>query len=152
MTKILLALLIIISVVDCNSDQENKSVNKKNGNHIKEKNSTKPEEINYQKGFSESKNKMSLYQVNLLGENCLMVVDGEIKSMGFLTSRFVEGKNKEIAEKKAIEMLRSELKNKIQNKAENPPVIIIEDSFPIDKVPEKITGGQLGLIWFPMKK
>lgn len=69
-----------------------------------------------------------IYRVFLNGQNFLINFDGEIKKVGFYTTRFVEADSMEKAEENAIEVLRNDkfLASAVFNKQNDSPAVFVE--------------------------
>ncbi|MCB2183590.1 MAG: hypothetical protein KQH63_16265 [Desulfobulbaceae bacterium] len=71
---------------------------------------------------------MKKYQIQIQGKNFLVSQDGEKKTMGFYTTRWVEAFSPEEAETVAIELIKNdqELRETIINGKDNPPMLYAE--------------------------
>ena len=72
---------------------------------------------------------MKQYRVLLKGENFLLNNEGEIKRMGFYTTRFVDAPNEDEAELTAVELIRKDnwLREAVRNDRPDPPMIFAEE-------------------------
>ena len=72
---------------------------------------------------------MSKYQVGINGENFLVNLDGEVRKLGFYTSRIVDAKNPKEAELVAVDNVRgdSALKGIVLNERDDSPMIYAEE-------------------------
>jgi len=86
------------------------------------------------------------------GVNFLIgVEDGagiEIRKYGFFTTRFVEAWDKDEAEAKVIEMLRIELKTRVQNVKSDSPMMFVEEIEELETFGEFEVPGA-GFAWYP---
>ncbi|HEX8198224.1 MAG TPA: hypothetical protein VF571_18665 [Pyrinomonadaceae bacterium] len=69
-----------------------------------------------------------IYRVFLNGQNFLINFDGEIKKVGFYTTRFVEADSMEKAEESAVEVLRNDdfLASAVLNEQNDSPAVFVE--------------------------
>ena len=92
---------------------------------------------------------MPRYRTEIHGENFLVDVDGSISKRGFITFRVVEAQGPEVAEEKAVQLIRetAELRQLVRNDSADPPtmkvteVVILEDAATAEAVPT-------GFIWY----
>ena len=85
------------------------------------------------------------------GANFLITIDNEATKHGFFTTRVVEADGPEAAETIAMDMLRLELADLVQNDLADSPVMFLEEIEEIDSFidyPEPRTG----FAWFPDEK
>ncbi len=94
---------------------------------------------------------MSYYRVVLLGENYLVRLDGKKKFYGFYTTRFVEAKDPDTAELKAVDLIRADesLTGLVKNKTwQKQPMIYLDEMY---EIAEAGMEDQHGFAWFPME-
>lgn len=83
---------------------------------------------------------MNKYKILIEGKNYFVKFNDEVKRVGFFTTRFIESKNSQDAEKKAIDLIKNELIDVILNGPSQPPVLYVEEiiemqSFGVNPVP-----------------
>lgn len=83
---------------------------------------------------------MNWYRVLLHGKNVLLNFDGEPKKFGFYTTRDVEAESLEIAELKAVEMVREDeaLVNGVLNERDDSPMIYVDEMKILNADEEKL--------------
>ena len=84
------------------------------------------------------------------GANFLITFDEEPAKLGFFTTRYVEATDAREAETKAMDMLRVELADFVQNDVADSPVMFLEDIAEIDSLLDCPT--DTGFSWFPDDK
>lgn len=91
-----------------------------------------------------------LYQVDVVGENYLVNMNGNTRKLGFVTSKYVEAPSLEEAERLALRLVKLHLRGKVLNNDADPPQLLVAESLKL----EKLSGGPqetaLGLVWYPM--
>ena len=85
------------------------------------------------------------------GANFLITFDNEATKHGFFTTRFVEADGPEAAETIAMDMLRLELADLVENDVADSPVMFLEDIEEVDSFIEPPVPGA-GFAWFPDEK
>ena len=72
---------------------------------------------------------MKKFKVFLRGENFIMRSEGEVKRLGFYTTRFVEAEDQNAAEECALDLLRQHrpLRDGLLNDREDPPKLFAEE-------------------------
>ena len=85
------------------------------------------------------------------GANFLITFDDEPTKLGFFTTRYVEARDAREAETKAMEMLRVELADFVQNDVADSPVMFLEDIAEVDSFLDCPTPDP-GFSWFPDDK
>ena len=92
---------------------------------------------------------MKKFRVFIRGENFFMKADGVVKRMGFYTTRYVEGVERDDAERRAIDSLRqlNRLRESLLNDPANPPLLFAEEIEEIDSF-EGIESLEPGLVMF----
>jgi hypothetical protein len=72
---------------------------------------------------------MKKYKVFVRGQNCLVKLDGKAEKVGFYTTRFVEAKDDNEAEEKAIAALRNDptLLERLLNEKSDTPMLFVEE-------------------------
>ena len=91
------------------------------------------------------------YRVMVEGANFLITFDNEATKHGFFTTRFVEADGPEAAETIAMDMLRLELADLVENDVADSPVMFLEDIEEVDSlIDSPVPGG--GFAWFPDEK
>ena len=72
---------------------------------------------------------MNKYKVLLNGRNFWTNMDGQLKLMGFYTTRFVEAETPEKAEELAVQLVREDakLRDAVINDKSDPPMIYVEE-------------------------
>lgn len=70
------------------------------------------------------------FRVFIHGQNFVIEVDGELKPMGFFTTRFVEAENHDQAEGMAVQLLRDfqPLRDEVKNPEDDRPELVIEET------------------------
>ena len=91
------------------------------------------------------------YRVMVEGANFLISLDDEPTKLGFFTTRYVEAQDAREAEAKAMDMLRVELSELVQNDMADSPVMFLEDITELDSFLDCPTPGT-GFSWFPDDK
>lgn len=92
---------------------------------------------------------MPLFRTLIRGERFLIESEGQIKLLGFYTTRFVEASDPEDAEYKAVDLIRNDqaLRECIRNTKSDPPTMFVE------KIDELEQGEELpsntGYTFFP---
>lgn len=81
------------------------------------------------------------------GINFLIQGENDIEKLGFFTTRFVEARDEQGAEKLAIDILRRELKPLVQNEESNSPMMFVETIEEIDSFPDLDPPG-IGFVWY----
>jgi len=95
---------------------------------------------------------VELYQVNLLGENYLINMNGQPRKLGFVTTRVVEAETLAEAERLALRLVKLELRGKILNRADDPPRLAVEESLRIERLDHDPLATGLGIVWFPLPR
>jgi hypothetical protein len=92
---------------------------------------------------------MAWYRAMLRGENFFLRLAGEIKRMGFYTTRWIEASSSEDAENRAIELIRSdaELRPQVLNAKNDPPMVYIEELAEVEE--HDVPDIQQGFSFFP---
>lgn len=85
------------------------------------------------------------------GANFLITFDDEPAKLGFFATRYVEARDAREAETKAMEMLRVELADFVQNDLADSPVMFLEDIAEVDSLIDCPTSNT-GFSWFPDDK
>ena len=77
---------------------------------------------------------MNKYQALLEGKNFLIESEGKLQKHGFYTTRYIEAKNPEEAELKAVETIKNdrELIDAVKNERSNPPMIYLEELYELE--------------------
>jgi hypothetical protein len=72
---------------------------------------------------------MNKYKVMLNGRNFQIPYEGAVQRVGFYTTRFVEANDPEQAEHQAVALVKSDevLRSTVKNKLDNPPIIHLEE-------------------------
>ncbi len=80
---------------------------------------------------------MAKYLVRLNGLNFQIEMDGEVRRVGFFTTRFVEASSAEAAEMKAVEMVRHDetLRAGVRNGRGDTPLIHLDEVAEVDHFP-----------------
>jgi len=91
------------------------------------------------------------YRVMVEGANFLITFDNEATKHGFFTTRFVEANGPEAAEAIAMDMIRLELANVVENDLADSPVMFLEEIEEIDALVDYPVPGA-GFAWFPDEK
>ena len=95
---------------------------------------------------------MKKYKVMVEGVNFLIRVENgvgiEIRKYGFFTTPFVEAWDTDEAEARVIEMLRVELKTRVQNKKSDSPMMFVEEIEELETFGEFEVPGA-GFAWYP---
>ena len=91
---------------------------------------------------------MKKYRVMVEGVNFLIEMDSEVRKFGFFTTRFVEARDKEEAEARALDMLRVELKRLVRNEKSDSPMMFVEEIEELETFGEFIVPGT-GCAWYP---
>jgi hypothetical protein len=93
---------------------------------------------------------MRKYKVLVRGENFLINVDGKDQRLGFYTTAFVEARNEEEAEDKAIALLRDDedLRRGMLNKKSDSPMMFAEEIAELDSF-EGVHLPRTGFSYFP---
>lgn len=91
-----------------------------------------------------------LYQVNLLGDNYLINMNGQTRKLGFVTTRVVQAETLADAERLALRLVKLELRGKVLNRADDPPRLAVEDSVRIEPVVDDPRATGLRFVWFPL--
>jgi hypothetical protein len=84
------------------------------------------------------------HSVTINGRNFLLEVDGQVRRVGFYTTREVEAADAAEAEVAAIQCMRedAELRARVRNPADDPPMLFVEEIAPIDAIdPDKPVPG-----------
>lgn len=73
---------------------------------------------------------MKHFRVLIHGQNFLIDMDGEVKPLGFFTTRFVKADDHDQAEELAVQMLRDfqPLRELVKNPEDDRPDLIIEET------------------------
>jgi|SRR6185503_5391750 len=90
------------------------------------------------------------YRVMVEGANFLITFDDEATKHGFFTTRFVEANDPEAAETIAMDMIRLELADLVENDMADSPVMFLEEIEEIDSLIDCPPGA--GFAWFPDEK
>ena len=85
------------------------------------------------------------------GANFLITFDDEPTKVGFFTTRYVEAQDPREAEAKAMDMLKAELSDLVENDMTDSPVMFLEDITELDSFFDSPTPGT-GFSWFPDDK
>lgn len=82
---------------------------------------------------------MKRYLVSLHGQNLLIKLRGELGKYGFHTKRYIEAKNDEQAERRALRLIfnDADLQRIILNRKDDPPSISVDDIIEVDKPREQ---------------
>jgi hypothetical protein len=91
------------------------------------------------------------YRVLVEGANFLITFDNEATKHGFFTTRFVEADGPEAAETIAMDMIRLELADLVENDMADSPVMFLEEIEEIDSFIDSPSPGA-GFAWFPDEK
>jgi len=77
---------------------------------------------------------MKKYQILVQGKNFSLSLEGEAKTMGFYTTRWVEAKSPQDAENSVIELIKNDknLKDAVLNEKNNPPMLYAEEIIEIE--------------------
>jgi hypothetical protein len=92
----------------------------------------------------------SLYQVDVVGENYLVNMNGNTRKLGFITSKYVEAPSLEEAERLAIRLVKLHLRGKVLNPEADPPQLSIAESIRLENLSGGPQEAALGLVWYPM--
>jgi hypothetical protein len=91
------------------------------------------------------------YRLMVEGANFLVTFDNETAKYGFFTTRFLEAENESDAEANAMDMLREELADIVQNDLADSPVMFLEEIEEIGSFADCPAPGT-GFVWFPDEK
>ena len=77
---------------------------------------------------------MKKYKIMLEGKNFLLSSDGQTMKHGFFTTRWVEARDPEEAELKAIDLIKNDrgLMNNLLNDQSNPPMIYLREIYELE--------------------
>jgi hypothetical protein len=89
------------------------------------------------------------FEVMVKGQNFLILVDGKLEKRGFYTKRFVEAKDREEAEYKVMDIMRSTkgLQEITKNEKNEPPLMYAEEITEIKSF-NGIETLEPGLVWY----
>lgn len=91
------------------------------------------------------------YRVMVEGANFLITFDNETAKYGFYTTRFLEAENEEDAEVNAMDILREELADIVQNDLADSPVMFLAEIEELRSFADYPVPGT-GFVWFPDEK
>lgn len=92
---------------------------------------------------------MKKYRILINGKD--FTLKGENKKYGFYTTRYIEGHSEDEATKKALNLIREELKDKVvKNPAENQPEMFVEEIVELESFEDALVPGT-GFTWHPQK-
>lgn len=82
---------------------------------------------------------MKRYLVSLHGQNLLIEMKGEEQKYGFRTKRYVQARNEEEAERKALRLILNDghLQANIRNRDADPPMVTAEEIEEVEKPVEQ---------------
>ena len=86
---------------------------------------------------------MKTFRVLLNGRNFYLKLDGEIKHLGFFTTRYVFAASPEDAEEAAVHLIRNDewLKTATQNRKDDPPRLYADEIEEVVEVPSEDVSG-----------
>lgn len=85
---------------------------------------------------------MKYYKVSINVVNFLLNLEGEcFVKHGFYATRYVEAKNEQEAEKKAVDLVISQYREVAKNEKDDPPVAYVEEIVEVDSLEDTINEG-----------
>jgi hypothetical protein len=93
---------------------------------------------------------MKKYRLLIRGENFLINLEGTDQKFGFYTTAFVEGRDEEQAEQRAIELLRDdkEFRQSVLNDKSDTPMMFVEEIAELESF-EGLNLPRTGFSFFP---
>ena len=92
---------------------------------------------------------MPRYRAEIHGENFLIEVDGHLSKRGFITFRVVEAQHPEVAEEKAVQLIRetADFRQLLRNDPADPPTMKVSELVALDEADQ---GNEVpaGFIWY----
>ena len=70
--------------------------------------------------------KLRKFEVCIKGENFQLEIDGKVEKKEFYAARFVEAIDSSTAVEMAMDILRADLKDRVQNDPADPPVMTMK--------------------------
>jgi len=87
------------------------------------------------------------YNVTIEGSNFLINIEKINQKYGFFTTRFINAENSSSAEKKALDYIRSELKDIVLNEQSDPPMMFLDKIEKVETFGDQKTPVS-GFTWF----
>lgn len=87
------------------------------------------------------------YRILIEGSNANIVVDNDLKKVGFYTTRFVEERSPEYAANKAVELTLNELRTVASYTEDDQPILSIEEITELDSFEDVERPGS-GFTWY----
>ena len=94
---------------------------------------------------------MPKYTFIINGQNFKMKFDDNVQCSGFFTTRRVEEKDVEIAEKLALDSIRTELEGLVLNDRDDPPMLYTDQIFEVESFEGEPVPGE-GFTWYDEKE
>ena len=93
---------------------------------------------------------MNKYRVFVEGKNFIVKIENKIDRYGFFTTRFIEAKHAQDAEKISLDLIRDELKDVVLNEKPDPPMLYINEIDELESFGDHLVPGK-GFTWFEEK-
>ena len=100
--------------------------------------------------WAQDQEDFNLYQVDIVGENYLVNMNGNTRKLGFVTSKYVEAQSLAEAERLAVRLVKLHLRGKVLNMDKDPPEMKVVESLRIENLSGGPQESALGLVWYPM--
>lgn len=92
---------------------------------------------------------MPWFRTFIRGEHFLLESEGQVRALGFYTTRFVEAADPEAAEFAAVDLIRTDqkIRNSVRNHRSDPPKMFVDEIEEIE--PINVPANNPGYAFFP---
>ncbi len=91
---------------------------------------------------------MAKFRVMLEGENLWVRLDREPQHLGFFTTRFVEAADPDEAARRAVDLVRGDLRDRLLNAPDDSPRVVVDEIVEVARFPSDVELPGHGYTWY----